>query len=61
MESASQSDNPPEQPSGSLANLIGFVVAFLTLFLPVFAIAHFSSSRTDLIENSPYPLLRTIE
>ncbi|HEY9763799.1 MAG TPA: hypothetical protein V6D07_14805 [Trichocoleus sp.] len=53
MESASQSDIPPQESSSRLSSLLGIVVAILTLTLPVFAIAHFSSARMDAIEAAP--------
>jgi hypothetical protein len=45
MDSASQSDVPPGEPPSPFSHLLGIVIAILTLTLPVFAIAHFSSAR----------------
>jgi hypothetical protein len=58
MESGSRADNPPEQSSHTLANLIGTLIAFLTLAVPVFAIAHFSSASDGW--QPPNPLERTM-
>ncbi|NEQ34727.1 MAG: hypothetical protein F6K04_27855 [Leptolyngbya sp. SIO4C5] len=61
MESASQSDNPPEHPHSRLSSLIGFVIALTTLVLPMFAIAHFSSAKVDVFEQPAYQILRSRE
>ncbi|MBD2257543.1 hypothetical protein H6G13_08165 [Pseudanabaena sp. FACHB-2040] len=53
MESASQSDNPPQEPPSRSSSLLGIVVALLTLTLPIFAIAHFSSAQIDALEPPP--------
>lgn len=56
MESASQSDNPPQEPPTRLSSLLGVVVAVLTLTLPIVAIAHYSSARMDALEAPPATL-----
>jgi hypothetical protein len=44
MEPGSRTDNPPAQELHTLANLIGTLIAILTLTAPVLTIAHFSSA-----------------
>ena len=61
MESASQSDNPPEYPHSRLAVFMGVVIALATLVLPVFAIARFSSARVTPLDSSQYPIFRARE
>lgn len=51
MESASQSDLPPQEPASRWSSLLGILIAILTLTLPVFVIGHFSSARMDALEN----------
>jgi hypothetical protein len=58
MESASQSDNPPQRKSGKVADILGTLVALLTLTLPFVMIAYFSSSNIDTLPQSNYPLLK---
>lgn len=55
MDSASQSDIPPGEPHSPVSNLLGIVVAILTLTLPVFVVAHFSSARVVPAEAGAYP------
>ncbi|HIK43977.1 MAG TPA: hypothetical protein IGR64_03715 [Leptolyngbyaceae cyanobacterium M65_K2018_010] len=43
MDSASQPDTPPGEPPSIFSNLLGIVIALLTLTLPMGVIAHFSS------------------
>ena len=45
MDSASQPDTPPGEPPSIFSNLLGIVIAFMTLTLPMAAIAHFSSTQ----------------
>ncbi|QQE63423.1 hypothetical protein GFS31_00880 [Leptolyngbya sp. BL0902] len=45
MDSASQPDTPPGEPPSIFSNLLGIVIALMTLTLPMAAIAHFSSSQ----------------
>ncbi|NJO73884.1 MAG: hypothetical protein HC833_09125 [Leptolyngbyaceae cyanobacterium RM1_406_9] len=59
MESGSRTDNPPGRTSHRLANIIGTLIALMTLTIPVFAIAHFSSDSVEIWQPSTYPLLRS--
>ncbi|HLP89894.1 MAG TPA: hypothetical protein VK184_15060 [Nostocaceae cyanobacterium] len=43
MNSNSQSANPPDTYSHRLADIVGTAIALLTLTLPIFIIAHYSS------------------
>ncbi|MBE7384033.1 MAG: hypothetical protein F6J95_021770 [Leptolyngbya sp. SIO1E4] len=61
MESASSSEHPPEPPSPWFAPVIGTVVAFLTLTLPLLAIAHYSSANIPMPSLPTYPLSQTRE
>ncbi|NJL85298.1 MAG: hypothetical protein HC886_03915 [Leptolyngbyaceae cyanobacterium SM1_1_3] len=61
MESASQSDKTPEHSHSRLSSLIGFVIALTTLVLPMFAIAHFSSAKIDILDQPSYRILRSRE
>ncbi|MEB3290893.1 MAG: hypothetical protein VKI82_13330 [Leptolyngbya sp.] len=45
MDSASQPDTPPGEPPSIFSNLLGIVIALMTLTLPMAAIAYFSSSQ----------------
>jgi hypothetical protein len=47
MEPGSRADNPPEHPSHTLANLLGTLIALLTLTAPALTIVHFSSSSAS--------------
>ena len=47
MESGSQSGDPPERVSHRLADVVGTIIALLTLTVPIVAIAHFSSVSYD--------------
>lgn len=58
MESASQSDNPPQQSSSRLAGIIGTFVALLTLTIPFVMITYFSSSGVDSLPRSTLLKLR---
>ena len=56
MESDSQ---PPsaDRPSGDwFANLVGTLIALITLTLPLLAIAHYSPSQGTTGQSSPYPM-----
>ncbi|GAB4377109.1 MAG: hypothetical protein Kow00121_25680 [Elainellaceae cyanobacterium] len=58
MESGSQASEPAERTSSQgLANIIGAVIAILTLIVPIFAIANFSSASYDQLLQSPTRLL----
>jgi hypothetical protein len=59
--SSSQSDKPHEHPHKALANLVGTVIAFMTLIIPVISIAYFSSSSTDAWQPATYQFTRQRE
>jgi len=53
--SAKTSDPHPHR----WAELMGAVIALLTLALPLFVIAHYSSSRADVLQQTPYSVQRS--
>ncbi|MGF1498728.1 MAG: hypothetical protein ACFB8W_18160 [Elainellaceae cyanobacterium] len=57
MDSGSQTDKPPQERSHTLANIIGTLIALLTLIAPVLAIASFSNTSNDLLRSPTYQLL----
>lgn len=57
MESGSQASEPGERTSQKLANVVGTLIALLTLTVPIFAIAHFSSASYEPLLQSPSQLL----
>jgi hypothetical protein len=58
MESSSQSDIPPKSAASWPAQVIGTLIALLTLAVPILAIAHFSSSDIDVWQPATYPAFR---
>lgn len=46
MESAS-SEHQSEQPPGHMANLVGIVIAAITLTLPLYVVANFNDSQAN--------------
>jgi len=54
MEIESSSDNPPEPPGGKLSEIVGTLIALITLLMPFFIIAHFSSAEINLLKPSPF-------
>lgn len=50
MDSASQPDTPPGEPPSILSNVLGVIIAVLTLTLPMAVISHFSTAQ-----GSPQP------
>lgn len=56
MESSGPSANSSDNPSSRWAEFMGAVIALLTLTLPLFVIAHYSSSRVDVIQQTTYSL-----
>lgn len=52
MDSASQPDTPAGEPPSPSSNLLGVLIAVLTLTLPLFMVAHFSSA-TESLERPP--------
>jgi hypothetical protein len=53
MNSNSQSANSPDTYSHRLADIVGTAIALVTLTLPVFVIAHYSSTNAP---NTQQPL-----
>jgi hypothetical protein len=58
MEPGSHADTPPERTSHRLADIVGTLIALLTLTLPILAIGSFSSVSISPWQPSAYPLLR---
>ncbi|MHC5599362.1 MAG: TLTLP motif-containing protein [Nostoc sp.] len=58
MNSNSQSVNSADTYSQRLADIVGTAIALLTLTLPVFVIAHYSSTN---VENNQQPLIQNLE
>ena len=56
MDANSQSAKPPDTYSHRLADIVGTAIALVTLTLPVFVIAHYS---TD-VSNNPQPQTYTM-
>jgi cytochrome b561 len=60
--SSSQSANPDEKSTHRLADIIGTAIAVLTLTLPLWAIAYYSSSNAKLVktvQTITYPLQKS--
>ncbi|MFN6461767.1 MAG: hypothetical protein RMZ41_007950 [Nostoc sp. DedVER02] len=55
MNSNSQSANSTDTYSQRLADIVGTAIALLTLTLPVFVIAHYSSTN---VQNNQQPLIQ---
>ncbi len=53
MNSNSQSANPPDTYSHRLADIVGTAIALLTLTLPMFVIANYSSTN---VQNNQQPI-----
>ncbi|MBE9078240.1 hypothetical protein IQ241_13215 [Romeria aff. gracilis LEGE 07310] len=58
MQSVSQTDKPPQPPSGRMASFIGYFIALTTVALPLFVIAHFSSAQVEPFEQPSYSFMR---
>ncbi|MEQ9553516.1 MAG: hypothetical protein RIM23_28325 [Coleofasciculus sp. G3-WIS-01] len=59
MESSGSSANSSDPYPHRWAEIIGTVMAFLTLTLPFLAIAYYSSSSLDVLPTTPYSLPRS--
>lgn len=59
MESSGSSANSSEPHPHRWAEIIGAVMAFLTLTLPFLAIAYYSSDSLDVLPTTPYSLPRS--
>lgn len=55
MDSASQLDTPKGEPPSPSSNILGVLMAVLTLTLPLFMVAHFSAATAEL--EPPAPLI----
>ncbi|MBN3897570.1 MAG: hypothetical protein V7L14_20085 [Nostoc sp.] len=58
MNSNSQSANSADTYSQRLADIVGTAIALLTLTLPVFVIAHYSSTN---VQNNQQPLVQNLQ
>lgn len=58
MDSGSQTDIPHKRSSDRLANLVGTLIALLTLILPIITIAYFSPNRAESWQPS-LPIVRS--
>ncbi|MEH2315803.1 hypothetical protein [Nostoc sp.] len=58
MNSNSQPANSADTYSQRLADIVGTAIALLTLTLPVFVIAHYSSTN---VENNQQPLIQNLK
>ncbi|WP_041565357.1 hypothetical protein [Nostoc punctiforme] len=58
MNSNSQSANSNDTYSQRLADIVGTAIALLTLTLPVFVIAHYSSTN---VQNNQQPLIQNLQ
>lgn len=56
MNSDSQSANPPATYSHRLADIVGTIIAVVTLTLPVFVIAHYSATVPESQQPMTYEL-----
>jgi hypothetical protein len=56
MESGSPSANASDQPPHGLADIVGTLIALLTLTAPLFVIAHYSSSNIEVFPPRTYQL-----
>ncbi|PSR18854.1 hypothetical protein C8255_05160 [filamentous cyanobacterium CCP3] len=48
MDSASQPETPAGEPPSPSSSVLGVLIAVLTLTLPLFIVAHFSSATANL-------------
>jgi hypothetical protein len=53
MESGSQASEPPERASVRIADVVGTLIALLTLSVPIATIAHFSSVNAQSLQSPP--------
>jgi hypothetical protein len=56
MESGSPSANASDQPTHGLADIVGTLIALLTLTIPLFVIAHYSSKHAEVLPQTSYQL-----
>lgn len=55
MESGSPSGSPSEGNPHTIAQLVGTLIALLTLTMPLLVIARYSASNTSLFPPAAYP------
>ncbi|MGB3239990.1 MAG: hypothetical protein WBB29_16960 [Geitlerinemataceae cyanobacterium] len=55
MESGSPSGSSPEGNPHTIAQLVGTLIALLTLTMPLFVIARYSASNTSPFSPAAYP------
>ncbi|MEW6492741.1 MAG: hypothetical protein AB1589_09565 [Cyanobacteriota bacterium] len=58
MESSGPSANSSDPHPSKWAEFMGAVIALLTLTLPLFVIANYSSHRVDILQQTNYSLPR---
>ena len=58
MESAS-SEHQSEQPPGHMANLVGVVIAAITLTLPLYVVANFNDPQASENTLAPFTFLES--
>lgn len=56
MESDSESGSPSQSRKPRVADVIGTAIALLTLALPLWAIAYYSSGNVRIVPGVSYPL-----
>ncbi len=61
MDSSTQSANSSDQPPHRLADIVGTAIALLTLTVPLFVIAQYSSNRVEVAQPIAYPLQKSQE
>jgi hypothetical protein len=59
MESSSQSEPPPKSTLPWPGQVVGTIIALLTLAIPLFAIAYFASQTLEPWQTPAYPVLRS--
>ncbi|HEY9606638.1 MAG TPA: hypothetical protein V6C85_33825 [Allocoleopsis sp.] len=59
MESSSPSANSSDPHPNKWAELMGTAIALLTLTLPLFVIAYYSSSSVDVLQQTTYSVQRS--
>ncbi|HAZ47736.1 MAG TPA: hypothetical protein DDW76_27810 [Cyanobacteria bacterium UBA11369] len=56
MESTQSSGQSSDKPHQGLADLLGTAIALLTLTIPLYAIARYSSNSVEVMQQVTYPL-----
>ncbi|MEL6159350.1 MAG: hypothetical protein AAFR18_09045 [Cyanobacteria bacterium J06627_32] len=60
MESASP-EHQSEQPPGHIANLVGVLIAMMTLTLPLYAISNFNTAQANVSQQPTQLFMRARE